>query len=155
MPGGGRAKRKRVTARARGRESVRWTEGDERMAETARPLPGTRLVYVADREADRAERMPRAHALGSPADGLIRSKHTRGLPDGGKRWAAVLAGAPLGEIEFMRPSRHGQAARTVRQQIFARQSGCRTRRPAVGDLLDDQGDGRAHRRQARRVATAD
>jgi hypothetical protein len=51
---------------------------------------------------------------------LIRSKHTRGLPDGGKRWAAVLAGAPLGEIEFMRPSRHGQAARTVRQQILAR-----------------------------------
>jgi hypothetical protein len=90
------------------------------MAETARPLPGTRLVYVADREADRAERMPRAHALGSPADGWVRSKHNRCLPEGGKRWAAVLAGTPFGEIEFLRPSRHGQAARTVRQPIFAR-----------------------------------
>ena len=74
-------------------------------------MPGTRLVYGADREADIAELMQRAHALGSPVDGLIRSKHNRGLPDGGKRWAAVLACAPLGEIEFMRPSRHGQAAR--------------------------------------------
>ena len=90
------------------------------MAETALTLPSTRLIYGADREADIAEFMQRAHALGSPADGLIRSKHHRGHRDGGKRWAAVLAGAPLGEIEFMLPSRHGQAARRVRQQIFAR-----------------------------------
>ena len=33
-------------------ESVRWREGDERMAELADKLPETRLVYVADREAD-------------------------------------------------------------------------------------------------------
>ena len=95
------------------RESLRWTEGYERIAETALTMPGTRLVYGA-------ELMQRAHALGSPADGWVRSKHNRCLPEGGKRWAAVLAGAPLGEIEFMRPSRHGQAARRVRQQIFAR-----------------------------------
>ncbi len=102
------------------RESLRWREGYERIAKTALTLPGTRLVYVADREADIAEPMQRAHALGSPADGLVRSKHNRCLPDGGKRWAEVLARAPLGEIEFRRASRHGQAARIVRQQIFAR-----------------------------------
>ena len=102
------------------RESVRWTAGYERMAETALTLPGPRLVDGADREADIAELMPRTHALESPADGWIRSKHNRCLPEGGKRWAAVLACAPLGEIEFMRPSRHGQAARRVCQQIFAR-----------------------------------
>ena len=102
------------------RESLRWTEGYERIAEMAATMPDTRLVYIADREADIAELMQRAHVLGSPADWLIRSQHNRSLPDGGKLWAAVLGGAPLGEIEFTLPSRHGQAARTVRQQIFAR-----------------------------------
>jgi hypothetical protein len=83
-------------------------------------MPGTRLDYVADREADTAELMQHAHAQGNPADWLIRSQHNRALPDGAKLWAAVLAGAPLGEIEFTMPSRHGQAARLVRQQLFAR-----------------------------------
>ena len=104
------------------RESLRWTEGYERIAEMAATLPTTRLVYIADREADIVELMQRAHALGTPADWLIRSQHNRCLPDGGKLWAAVLAGSPLGEVEFMMPSRHGQAARPVRQQLFARQA---------------------------------
>ncbi len=34
------------------RESLRGREGYERMAETALTMPETRLVYVADREAD-------------------------------------------------------------------------------------------------------
>ena len=102
------------------RESLRWTEGYERIAEMAATMPDTRLVYVADREADIVGLMQRGHALGNPADWLIRSKHNRCLPEGGKLWAAVLAGAPLGEIEFMMASRHGQAARMVHQQIFAR-----------------------------------
>lgn len=101
------------------RESLRWTEGYERIAETALTMPGTRFVYVADREADIVELMQRAHALGNPADWLIRSQHNRCLPDGGKLWAEVLAQPALGEIEFLMPSRHGQAARTVRQQVFA------------------------------------
>lgn len=102
------------------RESLRWIEGYERIAETALAMPETRLVYVADREADILELMQRAHRLGTPADWLIRSQHNRCLPDGGKLWADVLAGPVLGEIEFTLASRHGQAARTVRQQIRAR-----------------------------------
>ena len=101
-------------------ESLRWIEGYERIAETALTMPETRLVYVADREADILELMQRAHHLGTPADWLIRSQHNRCLPDGGKLWAEVLAGSALGEIEFTMASRHGQAARTVRQQIRAR-----------------------------------
>lgn len=101
------------------RESLRWVEGYERIAETALTIPETRLVYVADREADIVELMQRAHALGNPADWLIRSQHNRCLPEGGKLWAKVLARPPLGQIEFLMPSRAGQAARTVRQQIFA------------------------------------
>ena len=102
------------------RESLRWMEGYERIAETALTMPETRLVYIADREADILELMQRAHQRGTPADWLIRSQHNRCLPDGGKLWADVLAGPVLGEVEFTMASRHGQAARTVRQQIRAR-----------------------------------
>jgi hypothetical protein len=65
-------------------------------------MPDTRLVYVADREADILELMQCAHQLGTPADWLIRSQHNRSLPDGGKLWA-----------------RQGQAAREVRPQLWA------------------------------------
>jgi len=101
------------------RESLRWIEGYERIAETALTMPETRLVYVADREADILELMQCAHTLGNPADWLIRSQHNRSLPDGGKLWAEVLSGEALGEIAFTLPSRHGQAARNVRQQVWA------------------------------------
>lgn len=100
-------------------ESRRWTEGYQRIAETAQEMPGTRLVYVADREADILELMQCAHHLGTPADWLIRSQHNRCLPDGGKLWARILAGVPLGEVEFMIAAGQGQAAREVRQQLWA------------------------------------
>jgi len=102
------------------RESLRWLEGYERVAESAAMMPDTRLVYVADREADILELMQRAHRLGTPADWLIRSQHNRCLPEGGKLWEEILAGPVLGEIEFTLASRPGQASRTVRQQLRAR-----------------------------------
>ncbi|MEF9388785.1 IS4 family transposase, partial [Ralstonia solanacearum species complex bacterium KE056] len=46
------------------KESVRWIEGYERVAELASQLPSTRLVYVADREADITALMQRAAELG-------------------------------------------------------------------------------------------
>ncbi|NJD07497.1 MAG: hypothetical protein FIA97_13505 [Methylococcaceae bacterium] len=60
-------------------ESLRGVEGYERIAERAAELPDTRLVYVADREADILAVMRRAHALGQLADWLIRSQHNRKL----------------------------------------------------------------------------
>jgi len=102
------------------KESIRWTEGYERVAELAAELPDTRLVYVADREADIMALMARARDLGCPADWLIRSRHNRALPEGGKLWAAVTAEAPLGEVCFTLPARHGQKAREVRQQVWAK-----------------------------------
>jgi hypothetical protein len=101
------------------KESLRWTEGYERVAELAAELPSTRLVYVADRESDIAALMARARDLSHPADWLIRSQHNRALPEGGKLWASVTAEAPLGEVRFTLPSRHGQKARDVRQQVWA------------------------------------
>jgi|GEM_PF-369342 len=101
-------------------ESRRWIEGYERVAERAEQLPATRLVYVADREADLLLLMQRAHALGHPADYLLRAQHNRCLPQGGKLWPAVLAATPLGEIEFTLPERSKRAARRVRQALTAR-----------------------------------
>lgn len=53
------------------KESRRWVEGYERIAEQAAQLPGTRLVYMADREADMVEMMRVARDLGTPADWLV------------------------------------------------------------------------------------
>jgi hypothetical protein len=100
--------------RAGVRESLRWIEGYERLAELAVELPETRLVYVADREADIAELMATARDLGTPVDWLVRARHNRALPEGDKLWGRVDAGALLGEVCFTLPARHGCKTRAVR-----------------------------------------
>jgi len=107
-------------ARSAPKESTRWIEGYERVAEMAAALPATRLVYVADREADLVELMRCAQTLGTPADWLVRAKHNRCLPEGEKLWSHTCAGEPLGEIVFTLGARDGQKARKVRQQLWAR-----------------------------------
>jgi hypothetical protein len=104
------------------KESTRWIEGYERVAEMAAEMPATRLVYVADREADLVAMMRRAQELGTPADWLVRAKHNRCLPDGDgdKLWAHTTAGPALGEIAFTMPTRGTQKARSVRQQLWTR-----------------------------------
>ena len=101
-------------------ESRRWIEGYERVADRATDLPATRLVYVADREADILELMQLAHALSYPADYLLRAQHNRCLPEGGKLWSETLAAPSLGEIEFMLPARANQRTRLVRQTVHVR-----------------------------------
>ena len=101
------------------KESVRWVEGYERLAEMASELSGTRLVYLADREADIMELMRRAGALGTPVDWLLRSQHNRTLSGGDKLWSRVIQSEPLGEIRFVMASRKGQRAREVVQQVWA------------------------------------
>ena len=63
--------------RAGDKESIRWIEGYERVAEMAVRVPSCRLVYVADREGDMLELMQRAKVLVTPADWLIRARHNR------------------------------------------------------------------------------
>lgn len=115
-----REERDETGARGGIKESLRWIEGYERVAEMAADLPATRLVYMADREGDLVALMRRAQELGTPADWLVRAKHNRCLPSGAKLWAHTSAGDALGEIVFTMPSRHGQKARPVRQQLWAR-----------------------------------
>jgi hypothetical protein len=66
-------------------KSPRWIEGYERMAELDPRLPATRLVYVADREADMPMRK-RAHQLENPVDWLVRAAYNRCLPNSDKLW---------------------------------------------------------------------
>jgi len=98
-------------------ESARWLEGYERTAELAPELPDTRLVYVADREADITALMQRAEELGTPVDWLIRSTHDRSLDGGEKLWPKVLKTEAVGEIQFVMAAREGQKARTVKQAL--------------------------------------
>jgi hypothetical protein len=100
-------------------ESLRWVEGYERLAEMAPQLPQTRLVYLADREADIMALMVRARDLGQPVDWLLRSKHNRTLSEGDKLWSRVTQGESLGEIRFTLASRQGQRAREVVQNVWA------------------------------------
>lgn len=102
------------------KESLRWIEGYKRVAEMAAEVADTRLVYVADRESDIVELMRCAQDLGAPADWLVRAKHNRCLPEGQRLWSFAQTGEPLGEIVFTMPSRHGQKARPVRQQLWAK-----------------------------------
>jgi hypothetical protein len=85
-------------------------------------MPTTRVVYVADREADLVAMMARAQELGTPADWLVRAKHNRCLPDGDgeKLWAYTTIGEAIGEIAFTMPARDEQKSRKVRQQLWAR-----------------------------------
>ncbi|MCY0385786.1 IS4 family transposase [Robbsia sp. Bb-Pol-6] len=101
------------------KESIRWIEGYERIAEQAALLPYTRLVYVTDREGDIAALMARAQALGQPADWLIRAQHDRVLDDHARLWETLDASDVLGEITFILPGRAGQKAREVKQVLRA------------------------------------
>jgi hypothetical protein len=102
------------------KESLRWIEGYERLAELALELPTTRLMYLADREADFMELMVRARDLGIPVDWLIRSKNNRTLPDGDKLWSSVTKDEPLGEIRFTLPKGREYSAREVVQAVWAK-----------------------------------
>jgi hypothetical protein len=50
------------------KKAARWVEGYGRIAAMAAQMPQTRLVYLADREADMVAMMRRARELGTPAD---------------------------------------------------------------------------------------
>ena len=98
-------------------ESLRWIEGYERIAERAQEIPGTRLICVADRESDILAVMVKARDMQYPADYLLRSKHDRCLPDGGKLWSRVMESKPLGRIGFEMSAGRGRKARHVEQEL--------------------------------------
>ena len=103
------------------KESLRWTEGYERVAERAQALPEVRQVYVADREADILALLVKARDLEYVADYLIRCQHNRALPEGDKLWARLAQAPVLGSVRFELPAGRGRKARSVQQSIRAEQ----------------------------------
>ena len=100
------------------KESTRWVEGYEIVADLAETVPHTRLVYVADREGDLRALIDAAARRGTPADWLIRSKHNRKTTTGEKLWNRLAQSEPLGEVEFTLPAAPGRPARLVRQTLY-------------------------------------
>lgn len=101
------------------KESTRWIEGYERVAERAQALPQVRQVYVADREADILALLLKARDMGHPADYLIRCQHNRALPEGDKLWARLAQARVLGRVTFELPAGRGRKARSVTQRLRA------------------------------------
>lgn len=99
------------------KESLRWSEGYERVAEMAERCPDQQLVYVADREGDLYELMERAYQLNTPADWLIRAKHNRSLPEQKKLWDEVEKEPVLSKITFIKPRKKGEKSRKIIQEI--------------------------------------
>jgi hypothetical protein len=56
---------------------MRSIESYERVAELAAAMPATRVVYVADREADLMAMMRCVRELGTPADWLVSNSSFR------------------------------------------------------------------------------
>jgi hypothetical protein len=92
------------------KESTRWVEGYEIVADLAEQLPDTRLVYVADREGDIRELMDTAERRGTPADWLVRAQHERNTLAGDKLWSRLGQSEPVGEVEFLLPAAPGRPA---------------------------------------------
>ncbi|MDY7575171.1 hypothetical protein [Actimicrobium sp. CCI2.3] len=65
-------------------ESTRWIKGYERLADMVAGLSGTRLIYLANREADMLSLMKRVGYLNTPVDRLVHAAHHCCLPDGDK-----------------------------------------------------------------------
>ena len=100
------------------KESVRWVEGYEIVADLAEQTPETRLVYLADREGDLRALMDAAARRGHPADWLVRATHNRNTDAGEKLWARVEQTLALGAVEFTLPAAPGRPARHVCQTLY-------------------------------------
>ena len=99
------------------KESARWVEGHEIVADLAETVPDARWVYVADREGDLRTLMGAAARRGTPADWLIRSQHNRKTTTGEQLWERLASSAALGKVEFTSPTVPDRPARRVCQSL--------------------------------------
>mgnify|MGYP006430419741 CR=1 FL=1 len=99
------------------KESVRWLQGYQRLGEVAGELPETRLVYLADREADIYELF--VAATDSPVELLVRAKHNRALLEQGHLREKLAAAPALGSVTFTLPKSAERPTRTVTQSLRA------------------------------------
>jgi hypothetical protein len=101
------------------KESVRWLEGYRRVCEEQAELPETRLIYLADREADIYELFAERHAQTPAAEWLIRAQHDRKLADGRTLRQALEQAPVLDWVEFDLPQREQRKAQRIAQSLRA------------------------------------
>lgn len=99
------------------KESRRWIEGYERVADMAHRCPEKRFIYLGDRESDFYDLLKRAQQLGYPADLVLRAQHNRALGDDTKLWDAIDQQPVVCGIAFTKPRKKGEKPRKVIQEI--------------------------------------
>ncbi len=108
------------------KESYRWLKGFEEATRIAALLPKTRVISLADREADIFELFDfRRRQTGKKAELLIRAKNDRCLEETEQKLFAELAAAPLAKIraipvprqreQVSKPSTPGRPALPARE----------------------------------------
>lgn len=127
------------------KETGRWVSMVKQCKELVSELPGTRLVYVGDREADFHELL--LEATDGQIDCVLRLKHDRaqppppGSPDASASTRsvcqAVASRKPLDAIDFDIPATPKRAARHVHASVRSARVTLRgPRRPGGGCLAD-------------------
>ncbi len=99
------------------KESRRWIEGYERIAEMAQRCPAQRFIYLGDRESDFYDLLKRAQQLDYPADLVLRAQHNRALGEDTKLWDAIDQQPVSCCITFTKPRKKGEKPRKVVQEI--------------------------------------
>lgn len=101
------------------KESYRWIEGYQQVCATAKTLPNTQCVYMADRESDIYELFIEAEQQEYAADFLIRVSHDRAVLDDSRLSEQLICAPVLGEVTFELPSTHSRKRKPVTQCLKA------------------------------------
>jgi len=101
------------------KESLRWLEGYRRVCERQAELPGTQLIYLADREADIYEIFVEGNAHTTAAEWLIRGQQDRKLSDDRTLRQALDEAPELDRIEFDMPKSAQRKAQRIAQSLRA------------------------------------
>jgi hypothetical protein len=113
-----RSRASRRTRPIKDKESHKWIESVEAVAQLKAQLPGTRFISVADRESDVFEFLLAAQKLG--VDVLVRAAYDRNLIGAEAPLFATLASAPLlAHKALALPARGKRKARTAKLEIRA------------------------------------
>jgi hypothetical protein len=98
------------------KESYKWVRALSALRQVADQCPSTRIVTVADREADIYELLAKAQDL--KLDLLVRAKENRGLADRDKRlWPYLQSLGEAGQMQLAVPRHDQQPARTATMSL--------------------------------------
>ena len=99
------------------KKSFRWIKGYRECVAAARQMPKSRILCVADREADIFELFSEAEATRKRVGLLVRSRHDRSVEGTGRKlWEEVRAGTGSARVEVTIPRQRSLAAKGERPE---------------------------------------